>query len=250
MILQQEIQDRNDDLEQLFNELQDKLVKHRKNVNKAIERVVYEDYESIEDLIIAVNRVVDNDKEFDKIVSWYKKQIPLVLTLSVAMYGSSIPKAIEDNINAYISAFTKDIYNYKSLLKSDVIANVLSGAEKKNIVSRLNSSTVQVNNLFTKMSDSIMMVLRLADEAIAEKESLDYAFYAGGLIETSRDFCIARNERIFSKDTILSWNKLSFKGKIEGSNVLITLGGWRCRHYLVWVDKETAEKYGYDQYNT
>jgi len=65
--------------------------------------------------------------------------------------------------------------------------------------------------------------------------------YAGTEIKTSRDFCKKRNGIIYSREVIESWNPLQWEGKIPGTDVKETLGGYRCRHHLSWLSAEMVE---------
>jgi len=76
----------------------------------------------------------------------------------------------------------------------------------------------------------------------ANDAGIDKFLYFGSLVKDSRDFCIARAGKIFTRTEIESWNNLRWTGKIEGSNVFVTLGGFRCRHHLVAVPSSISEK--------
>lgn len=86
---------------------------------------------------------------------------------------------------------------------------------------------------------------------------LDYAIYQGGQIRDSRDFCIERNGKVFTREEILLFgtpqdkyggytNKSAgeFKGKFKPSTKVYDpetdLGGYNCRHHLGWITYELA----------
>ena len=71
---------------------------------------------------------------------------------------------------------------------------------------------------------------------------LDYAIYQGGLMGTSRPFCEARNNKIFSRKEILKWANVDFQGKPKVYDPIVDLGGYRCRHTLDWISEELARK--------
>lgn len=82
---------------------------------------------------------------------------------------------------------------------------------------------------------------RVASNKVRIKIGLKYAFYQGGLIETSRSFCNQRNGKVFSEKEILSWNGLEWVGKPEiGYDAITDLGGYNCRHRLDWISEELA----------
>ena len=95
------------------------------------------------------------------------------------------------------------------------------------------------------MFDTIMQYDRIATNLYAEKEGLNYFWYRGGLIETSRQFCIKRDGKLFHKDTVDSWREdpdLPDPATASSYNPLIELGRWNCRHWLEWITDEVAER--------
>jgi len=61
--------------------------------------------------------------------------------------------------------------------------------------------------------------------------------YAGGLIQDSRDFCIARNGNVYDENAVRSWASIpTWQGKIPNTtatSIFYYLGGYRCRHWLI-----------------
>jgi len=94
----------------------------------------------------------------------------------------------------------------------------------------------------TRLQDTFAEYDRSVQNEYAQRLSLNYAIYAGGEIETTRTFCEDRNNEVFKREEMLAWNNQNWDGKIEGSNVLLTLGGYNCRHFLNWISYELAER--------
>lgn len=59
--------------------------------------------------------------------------------------------------------------------------------------------------------------------------------YEGGLIADSRDFCIERDGQEFWMEEGERWNELEWKGKIPGVDFFVQIGGFQCRHWLVYI---------------
>lgn len=74
----------------------------------------------------------------------------------------------------------------------------------------------------------------------AEGLQLEAFRYAGGLVRDSRDFCEARNGKIFLKSEALAWDELEWNGKKKPHNPLLDLGGYGCRHHMNFVSNSTA----------
>lgn len=94
----------------------------------------------------------------------------------------------------------------------------------------------------TNTFDLFQRIDRTAAYIMAQKLGLKWAVYSGTLIETSRPFCIARANNIYSETQIASWANLNFKGKPKvGYDPFVDCGGFNCRHHLAWVTDEIAE---------
>jgi hypothetical protein len=63
--------------------------------------------------------------------------------------------------------------------------------------------------------------------------------YVGGVIDTSRDFCVTHNNKIYTRAEINRiWSSSSWGGKAPG-NPFVVRGGYNCRHMFVPVKEET-----------
>ena len=85
---------------------------------------------------------------------------------------------------------------------------------------------------------------RSLDEQFSKELNLNYAYYAGGKITTTRVFCDERSGNIYNRETILSWNDTpaDWQGRKENNNILIDMGGWNCRHDFDWVSWPLARR--------
>jgi hypothetical protein len=111
-----------------------------------------------------------------------------------------------------------------------------------------------IRNLFDKnIPDPFVKLDRFIGGKYAVDLKLNYAIYQGGLIGTSRDFCIVRNNKVFSRDEILKFGTASdafggysnkalgeFDGKKEPYNPFLDCGGWGCRHAWDYISPELA----------
>lgn len=88
---------------------------------------------------------------------------------------------------------------------------------------------------------------------IRQALKLNYAFYQGGTISTTRPFCKVRNNKVFSREEISKFstsrdkyggyeNKSSgeLQGKTKPHNPFLDLGGYNCRHSYDWISDELA----------
>lgn len=94
----------------------------------------------------------------------------------------------------------------------------------------------------TNSFDLFQKIDRTANLVYADKLGLKYAIYSGTLMETSRPFCVARANKVFSRPEIKSWQDLTFAGKPKfGYDPFVDCGGFQCRHHLSWVSDGVAE---------
>ena len=89
--------------------------------------------------------------------------------------------------------------------------------------------------------DFFMSVDRAIALIYADELGLNYAIYAGTVMDTTRDFCERRVNKIYSREEILAWERLDWNGKKINHNIFLDLGGYRCRHVLSWISDEMAE---------
>lgn len=67
----------------------------------------------------------------------------------------------------------------------------------------------------------------------ADKLGLKAFLYLGGKMTTSREFCTARDGKVFIDTEIADWLTISFQGKPKtGYNPFTDRGGYNCRHHL------------------
>jgi BMFP domain-containing protein YqiC len=67
--------------------------------------------------------------------------------------------------------------------------------------------------------------------------------YAGGTIETSREFCVEHDGNIYTEEEIYQIWDDDWRGKEEGDPFIVR-GGYNCRHFWVPVADETGEDNG------
>lgn len=85
---------------------------------------------------------------------------------------------------------------------------------------------------------------RSLTKEMSDLNKIKYFVYQGGLMDTSRPFCIKRNNQVYTKEQIESWKNLEFKGKSKPYNPFIDAGGYNCRHTFDPISEELAEELG------
>ena len=102
-------------------------------------------------------------------------------------------------------------------------------------VGRLERATRQI------VSDTFALSDRAVTNTVAEQLGLEWYLYAGGLIDTTRPFCKARNGKYFRKSEVESWAGLGdWAGRMAGTTeetIFLTAGGYNCQHSILPVSE-------------
>lgn len=185
---------------------------------------------------------------------------------------SSLRSGVKDNmlrrigINSNNQTFVKDgfIDNYiKSQkirvdLKKTVYNFVTGGRPINDLIDTLNVKVQGSNNasgivekqIRDYVYDKYTQFDRATNTAFANRLDLRAFLYAGGLIETSREFCIQKNNRVFTteeantlwpNDKNLPRTKAEKEsGVLEDYNPLDDCGRWKCRHLPRYISNQEA----------
>jgi hypothetical protein len=97
----------------------------------------------------------------------------------------------------------------------------------------------------TYLRDSLFTYSRTFQQSLTSDLKTEFYMYVGGLIETSRPFCIERAGKIFSHKEIESWASLGWSGKKQGtteSSIFLFAAGWNCSHQIIPVSKTIVPK--------
>lgn len=86
--------------------------------------------------------------------------------------------------------------------------------------------------------DTFSQVDRTNAKLFADRLALRFAIYEGGIIKTSREFCIDHNGKVFHYDEIAEFDIT--EARPPGYNPFTDLGGYGCRHHLNWIPDALA----------
>lgn len=124
-------------------------------------------------------------------------------------------------------------------LASNITPNALSKTVKKELSGKLQRYYQE------HLWDELAQVERIENNFYAKELKLDWFIYEGGLIETSRDFCIKRNGKLFNRTDAKTWRFDPTLPQPETADVykpLVELGRFNCRHSLKWITDEMAKE--------
>lgn len=161
--------------------------------------------------------------------------------------------------NGFLDTFVNDPF-LKSSLKSYTIKAITGGMPQADFVRGLRNLIVTSNegigllarHYQTFAYDTMSQYDRAIGEQFRVKLGMKCFIYAGGLVEDSREFCIKKNDKVFTVEEaleqwpddpdLLKTKKEKESGILIGYNPLIDLGRWRCRHTKNYISNELAIK--------
>jgi hypothetical protein len=177
-------------------------------------------------------------------------------------YFNNAPDTVKDKVKRAIQA-RLGIQNGDNIRKGGFLSTVGDTTKVFNDIKALATRTVSdrsdtkeltqaikiydegaqlVQDFENKSIDLFPVVDRDAGERFRDELGLRHAIYQGGIIKTSRPFCIERNNKVFTVEEIASWALLDFQGKSNPYNPFKDCGGYNCRHQLDWISDELAYK--------
>lgn len=144
-------------------------------------------------------------------------------------------------------------------VKQTVFSAVTSGKSMTQLQKELNTQIMgspSVDGILAKyyktfVFDTYTKADRVANDEYAQRLGLKHFIYAGGLIETSRKFCVDRNNKVFTTEEAAKWAEdpdlpksaeERDTGTVVGYVPTQDLGRWNCRHSTNYITKELAEE--------
>lgn len=145
--------------------------------------------------------------------------------------------------------------NFFQPINKIIIDSVDTGASRIDLIKAIQDTVIgdpeKEGKLLSYSKQIAQDAFALADRsytnAIAEELGIEWYFYSGGIIDTSRDFCIQRHEKYYHREEIKDWGE----GKVtdvpinektglwfgamkgtNGSTIFKTAGGYSCEHSI------------------
>jgi hypothetical protein len=101
----------------------------------------------------------------------------------------------------------------------------------------------------TFVLDAYQTADAITNQEFAKRLDLQYFIYSGGLIETTREFCRKRNNRVYTTKEAETWDSDPTlpKTKAEKDSGVVTdyvplqdRGRWNCRHRILYITEDEA----------
>jgi len=210
------------------------------------------------------------DKHYLPVINSFAKDLLSVVDVE-ASYFTAINKQFDFNINLDKTAdlISKQIgidLKTGELIEDSYLYRLADGSEVKNQVADLVLQNVSAKSSFKDLKanlqtlvegdettdgtmqqylrtyayDTFSNVQRSVDLNIADTYGFNSFVYSGDIIKDTRDFCAERAGNIYTRDDLAEWSTMDWAGKNWDVPVEISLGGYNCRHTLMWIPDEAV----------
>ena len=154
------------------------------------------------------------------------KQQYQTISANYLLDATSFTRTLQQPIVQEVGAHIASGGRYRDLVTA--VSNIVTGGE--------DSDGAILGNARTAVNDMVSIYERTATQAAATSVGAEFYLYQGRPIDTTRDFCRAREGRYWHKKEIEEWGSMEWAGQIPGTNsttIFSLLGGYNCRHVLV-----------------
>lgn len=183
-----------------------------------------------------------NVKYFDKAFPDFKQS-----ELQDAIYNATKEQAVEALAGSTVET------GFLQGIKDQINESIISGSSFKDTVTNLREYALGSDQVDGKLlsyskqiaTDSIAIADRSFTNAIAEELDAEWFYYAGGEIDTTREFCLERHDKYFYYKEVEEWASLQWDGKNDTTtpqSIYIFAGGWNCSHSIVPVSVTAVPK--------
>lgn len=204
-------------------------------------------------------RTVEDERAMDALTEQTQKSIisgivagaeDVMKTIVIGGAAGIATNALVKQVRGRVSGIFMDTTNAdarkaQSALKRILVSNTLSASPselaqlKRVIQDRLQGVNItnSVRDLTSKnVQDAVMQFDGAFIKGQAKRKNIKYFRYEGGLIDTSRDWCMEHQGQVYSEDEIYQlWASSDWPGKIQGDPFVVR-GGYNCNHFWVPVD--------------
>lgn len=185
------------------------------------------------------------------------------LKSTIRRYGIQVSgKKVRAKMGGYIVSTIADqtiARSIENVLRGAVISEGPLAKLRRDLgieLGRGSSAGVLERVMAEKLPQPALKADREINVEVGQALKLNFAFYQGGEIATTRPFCSERNNKVFSREEIAKFgtpqdkyggytNKSAgeFQGKTKVYNPFLDLGGYNCRHSYDWISDELARNF-------
>lgn len=165
--------------------------------------------------------------------------------LGISPSGKVIKNGFTDKVLGSKRAQNDFVKTVNKLVASNADVNKMHNDIKAFIVGG-DGSTGNLERYYRTTSQDIVMHIDRGNSLIyADELDLQHFMYGGGLITTSRSFCIDKSRKIFTRSEAQKWKDTAFIKKMYGGkpyDPIVDMGGYGCRHTADWLTADVADE--------
>jgi hypothetical protein len=185
----------------------------------------------------------DDPKRLDLIKQ--KTQESLNKRLGLNEDGSLKKSGFVDKMIADKSIQAEVVRETKKAISNNYDVNMLKDSFKKIIVGTEDSVGIFERHYNTFAKDILNTIDNSNSKIFADELGLKHAYYSGGLMKSSRPFCIKHNGKIFTQDQIDNFKNDPLIQDMYGANIdeydpNELPGGYGCKHSLDYITADLA----------
>lgn len=219
--------------------LRETITLKRKIADSLVENVTYQ---------AAVASVVGGFEKIAKLTDDYMSLILDDYSRKKDLYNAILRVNIDQTKNLLLGAGVRDNFSgaIQEVLKAFVSGVGTSKELQKTLRTFIKGSATQKPFLERYIrqttSDAVMIFNREYINTISEDLNVKHYYYAGVIVADSRDFCIARTGRGFTRKEVEDWASLGkWQGRMPNTNkttIFSYCGGYNCQHELYPISLE------------
>jgi hypothetical protein len=166
--------------------------------------------------------------------------------LGIDENGKLKQNGFTDKVLGDQQAQKKFIKEVKIILSGNPDINLMQNKLKDFIIGSKNNTGLLESHYRTVSQDILTSIDRSNSLVYANELELQSFFYGGGLLTSSRSFCVNKNGKIFTRAEATKWKDSTFITSMYGENIndyepLINMGGYGCRHTPDWITQDIAK---------
>lgn len=202
------------------------------------------------------NKIVFNNSNLAKVIeltpeiagdsgakSFIKKMLQKILKAVFKQYKPyGVTSTRNDIVDEFLERFDNEQGNVLPQWYADIrkktVEMIAKGATLSEVYEYVNTTNIGYKHFAGHIYSAYQ---RDSANQLRKQAGLVFCVYEGGLIKTSRDFCIEKNGLVFYEGVIAAWTLESWTGKSIPYNPFIHAGGYNCRHRFNWISIGVAK---------
>jgi hypothetical protein len=180
--------------------------------------------------------------------------IPQISSAIVKERQAATIASLLDSTNQYLSNPTREA----------IASSIQSGGSRQDLIDTLRLLVQGDKDIDGRLLRSTRLIVSDAfalndaavSESIADNLGLEWYFYTGGTMDTTRCFCRERNAKFYHKTEVEKWgaldkkalgkcysSKYGWQGRMPNTDkktIFLTRGGYNCQHSLLPVSEEVV----------